>query len=213
MDYLFHFYKFIILASRRCLDLFYPHIYRFMPGLTIGKNVRFWGKPLIDIRGKTTIKIGNNCQLISTNIGTHVNYGTPLKLFTDREGAYIFIGDNCSIGGACIHAYNSIKIGKNCIIGAGSVVNDANGHPTHFDHYDNRRINIDDSKPIIIHDDVWVTINCVVLPGTEIGKGSIVSANSVVHGEIPPYSIVAGNPAKVIASVKKNKHIPNFQYK
>ena len=69
--------------------------------------------------------------------------------------------------------------------------------------YENRRINIDEAIPIILEKDTWVTINCVVLPGSRIGEGSIIMANSVVNGEIPPNCIAAGNPAKVIKKLKR----------
>ena len=55
---------------------------------------------------------------------------------------------------------------------------------------------------IIIEDDVWIASNCTILSGAKIGKGSIVSAGSVVAGKLPEYSISVGNPARPIASRK-----------
>lgn len=52
--------------------------------------------------------------------------------------------------------------------------------------------------PIKIGSDVWIGSHSVILSGAEIGHGSVVAANSVVKGVVPPYSIVAGSPAKVI---------------
>ena len=49
-----------------------------------------------------------------------------------------------------------------------------------------------------IGNDVWIGQNAVILPGTHIGDGAVVGLNSVVGGNIPPYTIVAGNPAKEI---------------
>jgi acetyltransferase-like isoleucine patch superfamily enzyme len=54
-----------------------------------------------------------------------------------------------------------------------------------------------DSK-VIIEDDVWIGYGSIVLSGVKIGRGSIVAAGSVVTKDIEPYSIVAGNPAKLI---------------
>ncbi|MBN2965577.1 CatB-related O-acetyltransferase, partial [Sulfurospirillum sp. T05] len=51
---------------------------------------------------------------------------------------------------------------------------------------------------IIIEDDVWIGSNCVILSGVTIGRGSVIGAGSVVTKNIPKYSIVGGNPAKVI---------------
>ena len=54
------------------------------------------------------------------------------------------------------------------------------------------------TKPIIIEDECWLGANVVVVPGVQIGKHSIVAAGSVVTKNIPPYSVVAGNPARLL---------------
>jgi len=52
--------------------------------------------------------------------------------------------------------------------------------------------------PIVIEDDVWIGANAVILPGVTIGKHSVVAAGSVVGKSIPPYSVCAGIPARVV---------------
>ena len=52
-------------------------------------------------------------------------------------------------------------------------------------------------KEIVIEDDVWIACNCIVLKGTIIHKGAIIGAGSIVGGEIPPYSMVHGELAKI----------------
>lgn len=52
---------------------------------------------------------------------------------------------------------------------------------------------------IVIGTDVWIATRAVILPGTHIGDGAIVAANSVVKGVVPPMAIVAGSPAKVVS--------------
>lgn len=54
------------------------------------------------------------------------------------------------------------------------------------------------TSPIRIGDDVWIGANAVILAGVEIGKHSVIAAGSIVTRSVPPYSICAGNPAKVI---------------
>ena len=56
---------------------------------------------------------------------------------------------------------------------------------------------LDTKSKLIIGDDVWIATGAVILPGTHIGSGSIISANSVVKGDIPPMSLVAGNPGVI----------------
>lgn len=51
---------------------------------------------------------------------------------------------------------------------------------------------------IIIEDDVWIGLNATIMGGVKIGKGAIVGACSVVTKDVPPYSIVVGNPAKIV---------------
>ena len=55
-----------------------------------------------------------------------------------------------------------------------------------------------EAKPICIEPNVWIGFDSCVLPGVTIGKGSIVGARSVVAENVPPYTVVAGNPARVI---------------
>jgi len=54
------------------------------------------------------------------------------------------------------------------------------------------------TRPIIIEDDSWIAANSVIVAGVTIGKHSVVAAGSVVTRDVPPYSIAAGNPAKII---------------
>lgn len=59
--------------------------------------------------------------------------------------------------------------------------------------------------PIVVEDDVWIGCHSVILMGVTIGKGSVIGANSLVNGDIPPYSIAAGSPARVIRQRKTDK--------
>jgi len=56
------------------------------------------------------------------------------------------------------------------------------------------------SKPITVHDGVWIGANSTILGGVTIGKKAIVAAGSLVNRDVPPYSLVAGVPARVIKS-------------
>ena len=56
---------------------------------------------------------------------------------------------------------------------------------------------------VVIEDDVWVGARAIILSGAWIGKGSIISAGAVVSSIIPPFSIVVGNPGRVVANREK----------
>ena len=58
------------------------------------------------------------------------------------------------------------------------------------------------TKPVIIDDDVWIGANAVILPGVTIGRHVVVAAGAVVTKDVPPYSLVAGVPAKVIKQLE-----------
>lgn len=51
---------------------------------------------------------------------------------------------------------------------------------------------------ILVEDDVWIGMNAIILSGVRIGRGAVIAAGSVVTSDVPPYSIVGGNPAKII---------------
>lgn len=58
----------------------------------------------------------------------------------------------------------------------------------------------DSTYSIVIDDDVWIGAHAILVSGAKIGKGSVISAGALVSNEIPPYSIVAGNPGRVISN-------------
>jgi acetyltransferase-like isoleucine patch superfamily enzyme len=60
-------------------------------------------------------------------------------------------------------------------------------------------------KPIIIEDEVWVGARCIITKGVTIGKGAILAAGAVVTKDVPPYTLVAGNPASPIKTISSWK--------
>jgi acetyltransferase-like isoleucine patch superfamily enzyme len=61
------------------------------------------------------------------------------------------------------------------------------------------------TKPVRVGRNVWIGFDCCILPGVTIGDGSIVGARSVVANDVPPYTIVAGNPARVIREIENDE--------
>lgn len=118
-------------------------------------------------------------------------------------GDYFFLGPRSFIG-----AFESIEIGK-CVIIANDVkIYDNNNHPT--DPQAREKMSLGGycnenwswkwaaHSPVVIQDTVWIGQHSLILKGVTIGKGSIVAAASVVTKDVPPYCIVAGNPARVV---------------
>ncbi len=166
--------------------------------IEINGEIILIGKPLIDIRKGCNLSIGDGVTLNSRNKGYHINLYSPVKLFADRPGAEIRIGDKTRIVGTCIHAYESVVIGSNCLIAANCQIFDGNGHDLSFPNVEDRINTRGTSKPVKIEDNVWIGANSIVLPGVTIGKGSVISVNSVVNKDIPPMVVAGGNPAIII---------------
>lgn len=90
-----------------------------------------------------------------------------------------------------------IRIGNNCVLTGCTIL----GH----DASTNRELDMEFSmeKEVIIEDDCFIGYGAIVLMGVRIGKGAIVGSGAVVTSDVPPGSIVAGNPARVIGSVQE----------
>jgi acetyltransferase-like isoleucine patch superfamily enzyme len=87
-----------------------------------------------------------------------------------------------------------ISIGRNVSLSPGVVLYTAT-HPIGYGSQ--RMLPFTTPKPIAIEDGVWVGMNSLILPGVILGHGSVVSAGSVVAANVPPDTLVAGNPATV----------------
>lgn len=147
-------------------------------------------------------------------------------------GRYSVVEDfsclNNAVGDLIIGDYTRVGLG-NTIIGPvriGNHVNLAqNVTVTGLNHnYQNAEKPIDEqgvsTQEVIIEDDVWVGTNAVILPGVTLGRHCVVAAGSVVSRSVPPYSICAGCPAKVIKAYdfetkewKKVEKSPSTNYK
>ena len=113
------------------------------------------------------------------------------------------IGDGTDLSHGCsLTIGKRITIGKHCMIAAGSWLFDSSGHST---DPASRLANLppapEEVKPITIGDNVWIGRHSMIFPGVTVGEGSVISAGSVVMVDVPPYTVVAGNPARRIASL------------
>jgi len=170
-------------------------------GLTISDGVIIKGMPIIDTSAGGQIYIGRGATINSRNFGYHVNMHSPVKLVADRKGATIRIGAETRINGTCVHAYRSVEIGEKCLIGGNCQIMDCDGHDASFEDVENRINTTGAADPVVIGDCVWIGANSIILPGVRIGRGSIVSAGSVVVSEIPAMVVAGGFPARVIKRV------------
>lgn len=135
----------------------------------------------------------------------------PYRIFSLGDYSVIesFACINNAVGDVMIGDHTRIGL-HNTIIGPveiGSHVNLAQGITvTALNHnFDDTEKRIDEqgvsTKPVTIEDDVWVGANAVILPGVTIGNHCVVAAGAVVTKDVPPHSLVAGVPAKVIKQI------------
>lgn len=127
-------------------------------------------------------------ELDCVSIGKHT-YGTLIiKSYSKNAGEKLIIGNYVSIS-------DDVKF----ILGGNHQMNSITTFPlktflTKSDHH----LDATSKGPIIIEDEVWFGTNVIVLSGVKIGKGSIIGAGSVITKDVPPYSIVGGNPSRVL---------------
>lgn len=165
----------------------------------------FWNK----LPHSTVPHIGHTCEKFKYHIckcifkkcGKKANIGKGARF---GDGKFIEIGYNSSIG-MNAKVPNNIVIGDNVMMGPNVTILSSN--------HDFERTDIPMTKqgyitysPTVIEDDVWIGVNCVIMPGVNIKKGTIIAAATVLTKEFPEYSIVGGNPSKFIRSRLENSN-------
>lgn len=113
------------------------------------------------------------------------------------SGKGIEIGDNSGIGTNC-RITGPLSIGNDVMMAPG--VNIITQNHEISDITIPMRLQTAEKKKITICDDVWIGVNAIILPGITVGKGSVIAGGAVVTKDVEPYTIVGGNPARVIRS-------------
>lgn len=113
-----------------------------------------------------------------------------------RFGKSLKIGDNSGIGINCV-LQGDVSIGNNVMMGPEVWVYTRNHKHSRTD-IPMRDQGFEEEKPVVIMNDVWIGSRVTILPGVKIGNGVIVGTGAVVTKDVPDYSVVAGNPAKVV---------------
>ena len=128
-------------------------------------------------------KIG---KAVMIDYGTYFRYPSKIQI-----GNHVAINRGCELYAAYLAKDGTITIGSNVALGPHVKVF-AGGH-------DYTTIDLAvTGGPVVIHDYVWIGGNSTILPGVRVGEGAVIGAGSVVTGDIPPYTVAAGNPARVI---------------
>lgn len=136
------------------------------------------------------------------------------QLLTFWESGEIEIGEWSYVGhGSRVWSRERVKIGSYVLISHGVDIHDTDGHPLDWQQ---RREDIHrilggkkkvgareiGTSPVIIEDDVWIGAKATVLKGVTVARGAVVAAGSVVTKNVAPFTLVAGNPARVIRQLR-----------
>lgn len=149
---------------------------------SLGKLVSVNQKPLIINQG--VIHLGDEVRIWS-----NIN---KTKIFVDKGGT-LTVGRNSRINGVHISVSQQVQIGNNVRIAPYCIIIDNDYHKID-DHFSDEGTR----SAITIEDDVWITMNCMIMKGVRIGKGAVIAAGAVVTRDVAPYTVVGGVPAKVI---------------
>lgn len=158
---------------------------------------RFYGVPIIQKHRRSVMRLGSGLQLRSSVHSNPLGPAHPVILCTWQAGALLEIGAEFAMTGGSVIAAEHVAIGNRVTVGANCTIADTDFHPR-IPAERERQPGGGMTIPVEIEDDVFIGMNCLILKGVHIGTGSIVGAGSVVTRDVPPNSIVAGNPAKVI---------------
>jgi acetyltransferase-like isoleucine patch superfamily enzyme len=144
-------------------------------------------------------------------LGAHSNVLPNVRILTSAlKRQQIQIGNNCIINPDCIldGRVGQIIIRDNVDIGRGTWIFTLE-HDPHSDYH------VTKSGDVVIEDNVWIASRVIILPGVTIGRGAVIACGAVVTKNVPPMSIAAGIPAKVIGNrdsklLYKNDYFPYF---
>lgn len=150
--------------------------------------------------GTGIVMTNPQCVFLGKNVGVGDNtfFGPVTEYMGIAYNPKIVIGEGTWVGKNCsIAAIHRVEIGKNVLF-AGHV------HITDHSHgYEDisKPMNVQpliSKGPVVIEDDCWLGFSCEILSGVHIGKHCVVAARAVVTKDVPAYSVVAGNPARII---------------
>ncbi|MDR0606481.1 MAG: acyltransferase [Bacteroidales bacterium] len=175
--------------------------------ITTGNSILLNEFRVINVIGTSKkVFIGNDCML-------------DCKIIFESAEGYVSIGDRVFIGSSTIICRNNIVFENDIFVAWGTYFYDHDSHSLDYqerqkdlirqleDYRANRNFieskdwSVVNSQPIKICSHAWIGMNCIILKGVTIGEGAIVGAGSIVTHNVPAWTVVAGNPAKVVKKI------------
>lgn len=139
------------------------------------------------------------------------------RISFDSPGGDVVFGKRCYIGQSHIVCHTGVSFGDDVVVSWGVTIVDHNSHSLEWRFRKNDILDwakgVKDWSnvkiaPVTICDRVWIGFNAIVLKGVTIGEGAVVAAGAVVTKDVAPYTVVAGNPARVVRELE-SAHEPS----
>ena len=161
---------------------------------TVGVGLRAERIPFM--RGRGRLSMADHVNLSGRSCFYFISNRSPEPEIV--IGSHVFIGNGCTLSSG-----SKIEIGDHCLLAAGVRIHDNDGHP--LDPQRRREgAPVDDTEiaPVIIGSNVWLGADATVLKGVSIGENAVIGTGAVVTSDVPPNSICAGNPARVVRELR-----------
>jgi acetyltransferase-like isoleucine patch superfamily enzyme len=136
--------------------------------------------------------------------------------FLVGEQGKIKVGKYVILEATNILANESVTIGDHCMFSWGSYITDTWVDKSFFPlsvrkkileklaHSRYRYLELPETKPVIIEDNVWVGFDAVIMPGVRLGRGCVVGSKTVIWQDVPPYAVIVGEPARIVKYLEPN---------
>ena len=190
---------------------FFSRIYSFLfklrmclLGVKVGRQTKVFGSVSVLRFPSSHISFGTNCNLIGCNMKAGASSLGGVRLRTFSASSKIIIESNVDLNGTSISCRSKkVLIKKNTLIGPNVVISDSDFHciTPEFRIPGKRKACFENDQDIIIGENVWIGMNCIILKGVVIGDNSVIGAGSVVTKNVDEKCIYAGNPAKKIREI------------
>jgi acetyltransferase-like isoleucine patch superfamily enzyme len=215
-DFLYRSYKAMQRFSMYPVPIFYhllAHERTIRDLLIYWIKRKFYDEPIFKLKCKTYgqgLNLEDGIPLVigdlDLRIGDYVTMhggSTTLNASKVFRNPHLTIGNRAHCGSRfSVSVGADVSIGDDVLIGNDVTIYSYDSHPLDFKK---RRQGLpaerDSSRPIYIHNDVWICSGAIILKGVTIGQGSIVAAGAVVVKDVPAHVVVAGNPAEIVKNL------------
>ena len=160
-------------------------------------GLKTYGKVKVKTNKSAKIVLGSDIVFRSRMFSNYMGINRSCSIAMMKDSAKLEIGQATGFSGTAIGCFENIKIGRNVMFGANTLVTDSDWHEDDF--------RSGGSRPVLICDNVWIGYGAIILKGVEIGENSVIGAGSIVTSSIPANVVAAGNPCRIVKHLSRSK--------